>query len=175
MDGSVLMDREEKLKDWPNKKDSDIASEIFNLYGFTPETEDTDVIHDEAVSTIIQRETDIQFFKRLALRNGFECFVEGPRVTSGRRNRRDAAAGSGRPFWGRNQCNRFSMEVNALDASECGHVPSDRINKEVLDAVAESSQQTALGATDATGLPGTGHAAGPRLSSAERHHRQRRK
>src|SRR5574342_998965 len=53
MDGSVLMDREEKLKDWPNKKDSDIASEIFNLYGFTPDVEDTGVIHDEALSTII--------------------------------------------------------------------------------------------------------------------------
>ena len=35
MDGSVLMDREEKLKDWPNKKDSDIASEVFQTYGFS--------------------------------------------------------------------------------------------------------------------------------------------
>lgn len=77
MDGSVLMDREEKLKDWPNKKDSDIATEIFRLYGFTQEVEDTGVIHDDAVSTIIQRETDMQFLKRLALRNGFECYVEG--------------------------------------------------------------------------------------------------
>src|SRR5216683_2804527 len=77
MDGSVLMDREEKLKDWPDKKDSDIAAEIFSLYGLTPETEDTVVTHDEKVSTIIQRETDIQFLRRLALRNGFECYVEG--------------------------------------------------------------------------------------------------
>lgn len=77
MDGSVLMDREEKLKDWPNKKDSDIAAEIFNQYGFTPETEDTVVIHDEAISTTIQREINIQFLQRLALRNGFECYVDG--------------------------------------------------------------------------------------------------
>src|SRR5262245_24997282 len=33
LDGSVLLDREDKLKDWPNKKDSDIASEIFGAYG----------------------------------------------------------------------------------------------------------------------------------------------
>ncbi len=78
MDGSVLMDREEKLIAWPNKKDSDIAAEIFNqLYGLTPMTEDTNITHDEAVATIIQRETDIQFLRRLALRNGFECYVEG--------------------------------------------------------------------------------------------------
>ena len=36
MDASVLMDREDKLKDWPNKKDSDIATEIFRRYGLTP-------------------------------------------------------------------------------------------------------------------------------------------
>src|SRR5580704_5147575 len=29
MDASVLMDRVDKLKDWPNKKDSDIAAEAF--------------------------------------------------------------------------------------------------------------------------------------------------
>ena len=28
---------------------------------------------------MIQRETDMQFLKRLALRNGYECFVEGER------------------------------------------------------------------------------------------------
>ena len=77
MDASVLMDRADRLKDWPNKKDSDIAAEIFDSYGLTPQVTDTEVIHDENVSTIIQRETDIQFLKRLALRNGFECYVDG--------------------------------------------------------------------------------------------------
>src|SRR5262249_6400654 len=77
MDASVLMDREDKLKDWPSKKDSDVASEIFDTYGLTPQVEDTGIVHDEQVSTIIQRETDIQFLKRLALRNGYECFVDG--------------------------------------------------------------------------------------------------
>ena len=71
MDASVLMDRVDKLKDWPNKKDSDIASETFRAYGLTPQVTDTDVVHDEEVSTIVQRETDIQLLRRLALRNGF--------------------------------------------------------------------------------------------------------
>src|SRR4029079_15246781 len=73
----VLLDREDKLKDWPNKKDSDIASEIFSEYGLSSEVEATEVIHDDVVSTVIQRETDWQFLNRLARRNGFECYIEG--------------------------------------------------------------------------------------------------
>ncbi len=161
MDGSVLMDREEKLKDWPNKKDSDIASEIFNLYGFTPDVEDTEVIHDEAVSTIIQRETDIQFLKRLALRNGYECYVEG---TTGyfRTPQVDATP---QPvlavlFGGETNVNRFSAEVNALTPSNVAMFQVDRINKEVLDATAETSRQTPLGDTDGAGLLAAGMNAG---------------
>lgn len=157
MDGSVLMDREEKLKDWPNKKDSDIASEIFSLYGFTPEIEDTEVIHDEAVSTIIQRETDIQFLKRLALRNGFECYVEGA-TGYFRKPQVDATPQPvlAAHFGDETNLNRFSIEVNALTPANTSMLQVDRANKEVLDATAESSQQTALGDIDAAGLLAAG-------------------
>lgn len=150
MDGSVLMDREEKLKDWPNKKDSDIAAEIFSLYGLTPETEDTGVTHDEAIATIIQRETDIQFLRRLALRNGFECYVEG-------------AGGYFRPprldappqpvlavhFGDETNVRRFALEVDALTPANVAMFQVDRASKEVLDVTAETSQQPALGETAA--------------------------
>jgi phage protein D len=151
------MDREEKLKDWPNKKDSDIASEIFNLYGFTPDVEDTEVIHDEAVSTIIQRETDMQFLKRLALRNGFKCFIEG---TTGyfRTPQVDATP---QPvlavhFGGETNIDRFSVEVNALTPANVAMFQVDRTNKEILDEAVETSQQTVLGATNAAGLLAVG-------------------
>lgn len=157
MDGSMLMDREEKLKDWPNKKDSDIASEIFGLYGFTPEIEDTLVIHDEAVSTIIQRETDMQFLKRLALRNGFECYVEG---TTGyfRSPQVDAPPQPvlAAHFGDETNLNRFSIEINALTPANTAMFQVDRANKEVLDATAKSSQQTSLGDIDAAGLLAAG-------------------
>ena len=161
MDGSVLMDREEKLKDWPNKKDSDIASEIFNLYGFTPDVEDTEVIHDEAVSTVIQRETDMQFLKRLALRNGFECFVEG---TTGY-FRTPQLNATPQPvlavhFGGETNVNRFSVEVNALTPANVAMFQVDRTNKEILDEAVETSRQTALGATNAEGLLAAGMNAG---------------
>lgn len=157
MDGSALMDREEKLKDWPNKKDSDIASEILGLYNFTPEVEDTEVVHDEAISTIIQRETDMQFLKRLALRNGFECYVEG---ATGYFVRPQVDA-TPQPvlavhFGNETNVNRFSIAVNALSPANVTMFQVDRTNKEVLDAVAEMSEQTALGRTDAAGLLGVG-------------------
>ncbi|MBV7328176.1 hypothetical protein KFU94_07925 [Chloroflexi bacterium TSY] len=153
MDGSVLMDRVEKLKDWPDKKDSDIAAEIFGLYGFSTEVEDTEVIHEETVSTIIQRETDMQFLKRLALRNGFECFVQGntgyfraPRVDE---TPQPVLAAH---FGAETNLNAISLEVNALTPTQVAMFQVDRLNKEVLEATAVSSQQTALGKDDGLSL-----------------------
>jgi phage protein D len=77
LDGSCLMDVEEKQLAWANKKDSEIAQHIFGTYGFDYEVEDSVAQHQESVSTIVQSETDIRFLKKLAARNGFECFVQG--------------------------------------------------------------------------------------------------
>jgi phage protein D len=157
MDGSVLMDREEKLKDWPNKKDSDIAAELFQTYGFRATVDDTQVIHDEAISTIIQRETDIRFLRRLAKRNGFECFVDGatgyfqsPQLDGAPQPLLAAHFGS------ETNLIRFSVEVNALTPAKVSMSQLDRTNKEVLETVVESSQNTLLGSTDANRVTGTG-------------------
>jgi phage protein D len=173
MDGSVLMDREEKLFAWPNAKDSDIAAQIFNRYGFSslPEDpkfiEDTEVTHEEEVSTILQRETDMQFLKRLALRNGFECYVEGTRGYF----RKPQVGTNPQPvlavhFGEETNVNRLSIEVNALTpanvtmfqvdltskgvpqaAATNGQQSVDQTSKGVLLAEATTSQQPALGAT----------------------------
>jgi phage protein D len=153
MDGSALMDREEKLKDWPNKKDSDIAAEIFSLYGLTPETEDTGVTHDEAIATVIQRETDMQFLRRLALRNGFECYVEG---TTGY-FRPPQIKAPPQPvlavhFGDETNVKRLALEVNALTPANVAMFQVDRASKAVLDVTVAASQQPALGQTDAAGL-----------------------
>ena len=152
MDNSVMMDRQEKLKDWPNKKDSDIASEIFSLYGLTPDVEDTEVIHDEALSTIIQRESDMQFLKRLALRNGFECYVQGD---TGYFKNLDLDSPP-QPllsvqFGEQTVVNRLSIEVNALTPVNVSMSQIDKVSKEVLEANIESSQQTSLGSRNAAG------------------------
>lgn len=77
MDASALMDLEEKQLAWPNKKDSEIAQQIFGDYGLSYEVEDTVARLEETVSTTLQTESDIRFLRRLAARNGFECFVQG--------------------------------------------------------------------------------------------------
>lgn len=150
MDGSVLMDREEKIKDWPDKKDSDIATELFSAYGLAPEVDDTSVIHDQAVSTILQRETDIQFLRRLAIKNGYECYVEGdtgyfrvPQIDAEPQPllRKDG------------QILRYiSFDVNGLTPANVAIAQMDRVNKEVLEASAENSDQTALGAEDLSAM-----------------------
>jgi phage protein D len=160
LDGSILLDREDKLKDWPSKKDSDIAAELFSEHGLSAEVDDTEVVHDEAVSTIIQRETDWQFLGRLALRNGFECFVEG---TTGhfRRPRLDAAPQAllAVHFGAETNVNRFALEVNALTPVTVSMAQVDRTNKEVVDATADSTDQATLGATGAAAIVGPGIAA----------------
>jgi phage protein D len=158
MDGSVLMDREEKLRAWPQAKDSAIATQLFSLYGLSPVVVKTPVAHDETVSTIIQRETDMQFLKRLALRNGYECYVDGttgffapPRLR-----------GTPQPLLAvhcgetETNVNRFSVEMNALTATNVAMAQVDRINKTILEATGASSRQPVLGRTAAPGIVARG-------------------
>jgi phage protein D len=157
MDASVLMDRVDRLKDWPNKKDSDIAAEVFQTYGLTPQVTDTDVIHDEEVSTIIQRETDIQLLKRLALRNGFECFVDGdtgyfwpPAVDD---TPQPVLAVQ---FGDETNVNWLKLEVNALTPANVAMSQLDHVSCDILEASAEISQQPALGSNRPASLLGPG-------------------
>lgn len=153
MDGTVLMNTVEKLKDWPNKKDSDIASEIFTEFGFSPEVEDTEVVHDEQISTIIQRETDIQFLKRLARRNGFECFV---RNTTGYFRLPDL---NGKPqkilsvqFGPESNLSYFRTGIDALKLKNVEMHQLDLQTKEHRDVIVDMGQQKQLGMTPASDL-----------------------
>jgi hypothetical protein len=150
MDESVLMDRVEILKTWPNQKDSDIAADIFNSYGFSPQIEDTSVVYEEAVSTIVQRETDMQFLNRLALRNGYECFVENSTACF----RPPLVDEAPQPllacqFGEETNVDNVSIEVNALTPTRVNMFQMDHVNKEIIDTAVESSLQTQLGANTA--------------------------
>ncbi|WP_119730201.1 phage late control D family protein [Thermomonospora amylolytica] len=147
MDGSVLMDRQERLRDWPDHKDSDIAAAVFAEYGLKAEVEDTAVVHDARTSTIMQRETDIQFLRRLALRNGFECFVEGdtghfraPRADA------DPQPVLAAHFGAETNMDWFTVRIDALTDSRIGMFQLHRTEKQVLSSLAETSRQPALGA-----------------------------
>lgn len=146
MDATSLMSLEEKIKDWPNKKDSDIARQIFQSYNLTPEVEDTAVVHDEAVATIIQRETDIQFLKRLARRNGFECFVKDETGYF----RKPILTEAPQPilaahFGLETNLVYFDAKLNALRPIAVEMHQIDTIGKQIQDAVIGTNEQRQLG------------------------------
>lgn len=76
MDSSVLLSFEDNVAVWPDCSDSDIVSSILGTYGLTADTEPTATTHDETVTTVVQRATDLAFIRRLAQRNGYEFYFD---------------------------------------------------------------------------------------------------
>lgn len=77
-DASWLMNMEEKVREWADVTDADVASAIFGEYGISPaseNSEDDSPSHTEDKHTLMQRATDIQFLRMLARRNGKLCRV----------------------------------------------------------------------------------------------------
>lgn len=74
-DASVLMNREERVRPFPDMSDSDVATSIFGEYGFIPDVEASPTRHLETRHLLMQRATDIRFLRMLARRNGFVCYV----------------------------------------------------------------------------------------------------
>lgn len=152
VDAGILMDRQEKLKAWPGQKDSDIARTILGEYGFGAQVQDTEVVHDEALSTIVQRETDYQFLRRLALRNGFACWVEegtahfGPVPAEGTETQPLLDLGDAATL------RTFTATVDALRPAQVAMHQLDRMTGEVLTASAESLTRDPLGELDAAAL-----------------------
>lgn len=146
MDGSVIMDREEVIKDWPNKKDSDIAGIIIKKNKFFPEVDDTIVVHNKKVSTIIQRESDMQFLKRLAARNGFLCYVEGDTLVFGKPNlTRKPQPLLAIHFGGDSNLGRISIDVNGLSPANFSMFQVDRMTKKVLETKIDKGDLKILG------------------------------
>jgi hypothetical protein len=76
MDATVLMNLQEKVMPWPMLPDSQIADAIFAQHGIIPNTFPTLPTLIEPEGTTTQRGTDIRFLRRLAQRNGYECYVQ---------------------------------------------------------------------------------------------------
>ncbi len=81
MDATLLMNLEEKVKSWPNMPDSAIAAAIFGEHTLIPRLEVTPPQRFEPQNSTLQRGTDIRFLRRLARRNGFECYVQPDPLT----------------------------------------------------------------------------------------------
>ena len=82
MDATHVMNMIEKVMPWPNMPDAAIASAIFGQYALIPQVVPTTPVLIEPEGQTTQRGTDIRFLRRLARRNGFDCYVQ-PEPLSG--------------------------------------------------------------------------------------------
>ena len=88
-DATWMMNLEEKVREWSDVTDADVAAAIFGEYSMTPSDEnsaDDSPTHTEAKHTLMQRSSDIQFLRMLARRNGKLCRVgctDTPNVRTG--------------------------------------------------------------------------------------------
>jgi phage protein D len=69
------MDRETRTTIWADVTDSDAVSSILANYGYTPDVQSTSAGHYENKHTLVQRDSDLRFVRRLARRNGFLFWV----------------------------------------------------------------------------------------------------
>jgi hypothetical protein len=77
-DASWLMNLTEKVKEWVDVTDADVAGAIFADYGITPSPDnaaDDSPSHTEDGHSLMQRGSDIQFLRMLARRNGKVCRI----------------------------------------------------------------------------------------------------
>jgi phage protein D len=82
MDATHLMNLQDRVAAWPNLPDSAIAAAIFGQNAIVPRVDPTAPVLTEPEGTTIQRGSDIRFLRRLARRNGFDCYVQ-PEPLSG--------------------------------------------------------------------------------------------
>ena len=88
-DSSWQMNLEQKVKEWSDVTDADVAASIFGDYNIAPasgNSADASPSHTESKHTLMQRATDIQFLRMLAKRGGKLCWVaaeEAPGVLTG--------------------------------------------------------------------------------------------
>lgn len=157
MDATVLLDREEKLRAWPNMTDSDIAAAVVAEYGLLAQIEATDVLHDEAVSTVIQRESDAALLRRLAVRNGFTCHVEGDSAGDTVHFGPPAAGEEPPPplavhFGDETSVSTFSVLLQGPGPSAVAAAQIDRTKKEVVAVRAGPSAREPMGSSTADAL-----------------------
>jgi phage protein D len=81
LDKTMMMNLHEKVTPWPNLPDGAIAAAIFGQNALVPMVQPTSPTLVEPEGTTIQRGTDIRFLRRLARRNGFDCYVQPEPLT----------------------------------------------------------------------------------------------
>lgn len=157
MDATVLMDLEEKVRPWPDQSDSAIAETIFGEYGFDADVELSDPVRAQDEVTTIQRSTDIRFLRKLAERNGCECFLEvgaGGRTTGHfhpPRLEQDAQAVLSVNLGSETNVDDFQARYDMLSATTAAVTGLDVADASDQAAHAPTGSQRTLGAQSSVG------------------------
>jgi hypothetical protein len=154
MDMTAKMNLEEKVKAWPNLPDSVIAMQIFGQYQVVPVVTTTSPVLVDPQGTTIQRGSDIRFLRRLAARNGFDCYVQP-----------ESFSGLDFGYFGPPQLSTPAQTVLTVHAGTQSTVAGFRVRYEMtqpttataqgLDADTKSSQQGQAASTQLTPLGST--------------------
>jgi phage protein D len=147
MDGSVLMNLEEKVRRWPATADGDIAATIFGDYGLETRVTATAQAHGEEQQVTMQRGTDIQFLQYLARRNGYECYVEA-----------DAQSGKNTGHFHPPETQQEPLGVLSINLGEATNVDTFQLRHDLLRPVhakvtgleIESASEQAIAAESAS-------------------------
>jgi phage protein D len=147
MDGSVLMNLEEKVRRWPATADGDIAAIIFGDYGLETRVTATAQAHGEEQQVTMQRGTDIQFLQYLARRNGYECYVEA-----------DAQSGKNTGHFHPPEMQQEPLGVLSINLGEATNVDTFQLRHDLLRPVhakvtgleIESASEQAIAAESAS-------------------------
>jgi len=150
-DRGVLMDRETKIVQHPDGKDSDaIATALGNYPELSADVETTAASHAEDKHTLIQCETDLQFIRRLARRNGANFWIsfgeDGTETAHVRRPKLDEAP-AGTIDLSNPDLNEFEIEWDVQRPSRVSAHEIDLNTKEDLTGDVSTSPLSALGAT----------------------------
>ncbi|WP_204141050.1 phage late control D family protein [Halomicronema sp. CCY15110] len=149
-DTSIAMDRETKSAVWAEVSDSDVVQSILGSYGYSPDVQATAATHTEAKHTLVQRDSDLRFVRRLARRNGYlfwlTCDSRGVETAHFKRPSLDGSPAAELTI------NRDSPTLQTLDLSWDVERPTsvvgqqlDLNSKENLDGAVAESPLAALG------------------------------
>jgi phage protein D len=134
-DASWLMNLEEKVREWVDVTDEDVASQIFSDYGFdsaSDNSNDESPSHTEDTHTLMQRASDIQFLRTLARRNGKLCRVLCTGTPGERTGYFAKPAVQGDPVVTLDLNNPDNWTVDALDLSWDVARPSEVLSAQAL-------------------------------------------
>jgi phage protein D len=158
-DSCIIMDRDTKAAAWPDVTDSDAVSSIIAQYNYAPDVQTTTPGHFENKHSLIQRESDLRFIKRLARRNGFlfwiTCDAEGNETAHFKRPPADG------PTVAKLLINQEPPNIQALDISWDVERPTsiegrqlDLNSKETFEVGVNQTPQTILGRLGLSALTG---------------------